>query len=571
MASFHTIAPQSFLSLTKPKPKPTNSHPKLLPSSSNFPKLNPNSIFSRNKRKSSWLVNYVVEEEFFDVIPVQSSDSTDQQEGVAVSRVEGGGGGGLESELASQVSGFGGNEGRLSFKGATEFQGFGSGLGDGRENEDDDRLIDRTINATIVLEAGSYAITRLLTVAQYYWHKLADQCNNVPLNMEKPSNGHERKLERLIALILMLVQISAPLPFLGLEPWSSPPAMAVLYSPDTKVPRTGELALRKAIPANTNMKAIQDSLEDISYLLRIPQRKPYGTMEGNVKKALKIAKEEKDSILASFPADLKERGSTLYTSLIDGKGGLQSLIEAIKEKDPDKVSIRLASSLDTIADLELLQAPGLSFLLPEQFSKYPRLTGRGIVEFTIEKGDGSTFSPESGGEQRKTATIQVVIDGYSAPLTAGNFAKLVIDGAYNGSKLNLSNQAILSEKGQDKNNGSSVPLEIKPSGQFEPLYKTTLSVQDGELPVLPLSVYGAVAMAHSEVSEEYSSPYQFFFYLYDKRNAGLGGLSFDEGQFSVLGYTTIGRDILPQIKTGDVILSAKLVEGQDRLIMPSES
>ncbi|KAJ0102314.1 hypothetical protein Patl1_04579 [Pistacia atlantica] len=37
------------------------------------------------------------------------------------------------------------------------------------------------------------------------------------------------------------------------------------------------------------MKAIKASLEDISFLLRIPQRKPYGTMEGNVKKALKIA------------------------------------------------------------------------------------------------------------------------------------------------------------------------------------------------------------------------------------------------------------------------------------------
>lgn len=36
-----------------------------------------------------------------------------------------------------------------------------------------------------------------------------------------------------------------------------------------------------------------------------------------------------------------------------------------------------------------------------------RLTGRGIVEFTIEKEDGSTFSPEAGGEARKTATIQV--------------------------------------------------------------------------------------------------------------------------------------------------------------------
>lgn len=43
-------------------------------------------------------------------------------------------------------------------------------------------------------------------------------------------------------------------------------------------------------------------------------------------------------------------------------------------------------------------------------------------------------------------------------------------------------------------------------------------MKDGELPVLPLSVYGAVAMAHNDVSEEYSSPNQFFFYLYDKRN-----------------------------------------------------
>lgn len=135
-------------------------------------------------------------------------------------------------------------------------------------------------------------------------------------------------------------------------------------------------------------------------------------------------------------------------------------------------------------------------------------------------------------------------------------------------KLSCINQAILSDI---KNSGYSVPLEIKPSGQFEPLYKTTLSVQDGELPVLPLSVYGAVAMAHSDISEEYSSPYQFFFYLYDKRSAGLGGLSFDEGQFSVFGYTTAGREILPEIKTGDIIRSAMLVEGQDRLVFPVEN
>ncbi|KAL7218214.1 hypothetical protein ACSBR2_011482 [Camellia fascicularis] len=380
-----------------------------------------------------------------------------------------------------------------------------------------------------------------------------------------------KSFESAVAVILVFIQIASPLPLASWNSWSISPAEAVLYSPDTKVPRTGELALRKAIPANANMKAIQDSLEDISYLLRIPQRKPYGTMEGNVKKALKIAMDEKESILSSVPAGFREKGSELYASLIDGKGGLQTLLECIKDKDPDKVSLGLSSSLDTVAQLELLQAPGLSFFLPQQYLKYPRLTGRGLVEFAIERGDGSTFSPEFGGEPRKTATIQVVLDGYSAPLTAGNFAKLVVDGAYNGVKLNCVNQAIISDSGLDKNIGYSVPLEMMPSGQFEPLYKTTLSVQDGELPVLPLSVYGAVAMAHSDASEEYSSPYQFFFYLYDKRSAGLGGLSFDEGQFSVFGYTTVGREILPEIKTGDVIRSANLVEGQDRLVLPDEN
>ncbi|GAV78558.1 hypothetical protein CFOL_v3_22024, partial [Cephalotus follicularis] len=93
-----------------------------------------------------------------------------------------------------------------------------------------------------------------------------------------------------------------------------------------------------------------------------------------------------------------------------------------------------------------------------------------------------------------------------------------INGAYNGAKLRCINQAVLADSGIDKNSGYTVSLEIMPSGQFEPLYKTTL--------ILPLSVYGAVAMAHSEVSEEYSSPSQFFFYLYDKRSVSVSLLFF---------------------------------------------
>lgn len=59
-------------------------------------------------------------------------------------------------------------------------------------------------------------------------------------------------------LIASTIQLSFLFPLLDSVPYvSSPAAKAILYSPDTKVPRTGEVALRRAIPANSNMKAIQ--------------------------------------------------------------------------------------------------------------------------------------------------------------------------------------------------------------------------------------------------------------------------------------------------------------------------
>lgn len=41
--------------------------------------------------------------------------------------------------------------------------------------------------------------------------------------------------------------------------------------------------------------------------------------------------------------------------LLINQGGLNALLGSIKDQDPDKVSLGLASSLDTVAELELLQ------------------------------------------------------------------------------------------------------------------------------------------------------------------------------------------------------------------------
>lgn len=166
MASIN-ITPQSLFLIKRmkePKPKPIISNIFSNPSS---PGIFQNPTVSRSKRKDCTLVPRSVAEEL-DVIPVQRSD-TDQQDGVVATRIEREG----EGELVSQVDGFVG-EGRFSFEAAGEFQGFSSpssvGSEEKVENDDTYKLIDRTINATIVLAVGTFAITKLLTIDRGYWH-----------------------------------------------------------------------------------------------------------------------------------------------------------------------------------------------------------------------------------------------------------------------------------------------------------------------------------------------------------------------------------------------------------------
>ena len=46
-----------------------------------------------------------------------------------------------------------------------------------------------------------------------------------------------------------------------------------------------------------------------------------------------------------------------------------------------------------------------------------------MVELVIEKGDNSyKFVTDAGGGPQQRVTMELTLDGYSAPLTAGNFA-----------------------------------------------------------------------------------------------------------------------------------------------------
>lgn len=369
------------------------------------------------------------------------------------------------------------------------------------------------------------------------------------------------------------------------------PSAAVLKSPNASIPRTVDAALRRSIPAfNVTVAAVQDTLEQVQFKLRIPQRKPWAAMATDVDTLIQMSVDKHKLLDGVLDRD-RDSAESLISGISDELLRLQN---AIASKDPDRTSIRVANALERVAQLELLQAPGLTYRIPLEYASMPRLTGRAVVELVIRKASSSesSFLPTNSedGPQRQ-GVIRMTVDGYSAPLTAGNFIKNVVNGMYDGTRLAVdqvsvvvgnstgtstsSSGSISSTNSTNSNNNTNnrLPLEILPIGDFEPVYRLPLEVRSGELPVLPLSINGSVAMARSSNdfdSVGYVSKEQFFIHKFDKQQSGLAGLAFDEGEFGVFGYITEGRELLSSIEDGDTLVRARVVEGLDKLQVPSE-
>jgi len=71
-----------------------------------------------------------------------------------------------------------------------------------------------------------------------------------------------------------------------------------------------------------------------------------------------------------------------------------------------------------------------------------------VVELTIEKSDGSSaFVVNEGGGPQPQAHLTMVLEGYSAPVTAGNFATNVLQKLYVGKTLTVDYTGVLVGKG----------------------------------------------------------------------------------------------------------------------------
>jgi peptidylprolyl isomerase len=319
----------------------------------------------------------------------------------------------------------------------------------------------------------------------------------------------------------------------------------------------GKALLRYALPINNQpVRKLQASLEDISNQLRANKR--WSAVNNDLKQASRIL-DKPSQILASVPEERQPQAEAWITEL---KSGIIELQEVVKTKRKDPILDGRAKLLNLVSLLEESMVKEFPFEVPVEYSNLPQLKGRATIAFKTSKGD-----------------LTVVLDGYSAPVTAGNFVDLVQRGFYNGLEFTRSEESYFLQTGDpvgkevgfiDPQTGKyrAIPLEILVKGEKEPTYGITLEEAGRylDMPVLPFSSFGALVMARPE-NEANGASSQIFFFLFEPELTPAGRNLLD-GRYSVFGYLTEGKEVLDKLKAGDKIESATVVQGGENLVQP---
>ncbi len=331
----------------------------------------------------------------------------------------------------------------------------------------------------------------------------------------------------------------------------------VAYLPPGNAITDGQALLRYSLPIDSkDLRKIQEDLEGLSQWLR---SKRWAPMRGEVQKVDRILSRRRDAILDAVPAVERDRASTLLDDL---QAGLIPMFEAIENRDKSAVSRLRESLLQTIGSLEALMVAEFPFEVPAEYSTLPQLKGRATVAFETTRG-----------------TVTAILDGYSAPVTAGNFVDLVQRGFYDHMPFIRAEDNYVLQTGDpvgpdegfiDPKTGEyrSIPLEILVKGETEPVYGDTLESLGRylEQPVLPFSAFGALGMARPE-SEPNGGSSQFFFFLFEPELTP-AGLNLLDGRYAVFGYVVEGKEVLEKLNQDDSIESARVVAGLENLVQP---
>ncbi len=119
-------------------------------------------------------------------------------------------------------------------------------------------------------------------------------------------------------------------------------------------------------------------------------------------------------------------------------------------------------------------------------------------------------------EGPQTRDLSIVLDGYNAPVSAGQFQDLVNKGFYNGMEIQRQDGFVVltgdpdgPDEGYRGPDGEirNVPLEIRVVGEKTPVYDFNLEDlgRANDQPVLPFNAYGTLAWARNEFENNSAS------------------------------------------------------------------
>jgi len=353
-------------------------------------------------------------------------------------------------------------------------------------------------------------------------------------------------------------------------------------APSTDANKDPESVLRLAlpIPDGNPIREAQASLEmSFDKALREIRNEKWQKCASLNRKAYSIVTQKKNDILKNVPEARRTAASDLLDEISKDLGDLGTTIE---KKDQPKIERDKTLALRKIGLVEEMMIEEFPYSIPKEYANLPQLKGRAVVKMTIKKADPSNKF-DVDGKIYDQADFTLVVDGFTAPVTGGNFVELVNNGFYNGMKVQRSDGFVIqtgdpNPDDEDKPHGvknadgspRELPLEVFALEDKKPTYEVTLEDDGRPLsqPKLPFSVYGTLGMARSEDNANDASS-QWFFLLFDPELT-TAGRNLMDGRFSTFGYVVEGNRLLSNIEVGDVITDAKVVSGLNYLQSPAK-
>ncbi|KAJ4961601.1 hypothetical protein NE237_021511 [Protea cynaroides] len=399
--------------------------------------------------------------------------------------------------------------------------------------------------------------------------RFGPRCSSGKPHRFRPEHGQKGKsfsLKECGFSIALAIGLITGVPALAYPAGPVLPDVSVLISgPPIKDP--GAL-LRYALPIdNKAIREVQKPLEDITDSLKVGGVKALDSVERNLRQSSRALKQGRDLILSGVVESKKEHGKELLHKLEVGMEELQQIVE---EKNRDAVAPKQKELLQYVGGVEEDMVDGFPYEVPEEYRNMPLLKGRATVDMKVKVKDNPNVDE---------CVFRIVLDGYNAPVTAGNFVDLVERHFYDGMEIQRADGFVV-QTGDPEGPAESfidpstekprtIPLEIMVEGDKAPVYGETLE-DLGRYKAqtkLPFNAFGTMAMARDEFDNNSASSQVFW--LLKESELTPSNSNILDGRYAVFGYVTENEDYLADLKVGDVIESLQVVSGLDNLVNPS--